>query len=132
MACSLECRCPFLDHALVEFALSLPTAWRVGARGGKRILKDWARDLLPPDVLARGKMGFGVPVGAWFRGELADLLRSTVLAPDGLCARVFDAPGLRAFTEAHISGRSNHEHPLWALLMLELWYRRWRPSTPWD
>ncbi len=132
MACSLECRCPFLDHVLVEFALSLPTAWRVDARGGKRILKDWARDLLPPDVLTRGKMGFGVPVGAWFRGELADLLRGTVLAPDGLCARMFDAARLRAFTEAHISGRSNHEHPLWSLLMLERWFRRWRPTTPWD
>ncbi len=132
MACSLECRSPFLDHELVEFAVSLPSAWRVGTRGGKRILKDWARDLLPPAVLARRKMGFGVPIGAWFRGELADLLRGLVLAPDGLCARVFDATRLRAFTEQHISGRRNHEHPLWALLMLELWYRRWRPATPWD
>jgi len=128
MACGLECRSPFLDHELVEFAVSLPLDWRLGPGGGKRILKDWARDRLPPEVLNRPKMGFGVPVGEWFRDELRDLLRDRILAPDALAARIFRPEWLRSFVEAHISGRCDHEHPLWALLMLELWHQRWAPS----
>jgi asparagine synthase (glutamine-hydrolysing) len=126
MACSLECRSPFLDHDLVAFATSLPARWRLG----KAILRRWAARYVPREVLARPKMGFGVPVGAWMRSELAPLLRDRVLAPDSISRRVFRADWLGALVESHISGRSNHEHPLWALLMLELWARRWGPSVP--
>ena len=130
MACSLECRCPFLDHELVEFALSLPWQWRQGG-GGKHILKDWARPLLPLGVLDRPKMGFGVPIGQWFRDELRELLVERVLSPDSLSQHIFQPDWLRGFVEAHLSGRANHEHPLWALLMLELWRERWvAPRAP--
>lgn len=128
MANSLECRAPFLDHELATFALSLPLAWRMGSRGGKHILKDWAKDLLPPEVLARRKMGFGVPVGAWLRGELRDLVESCILDEEGVALRIFRPVWLRTLVDDHLSGRVNHEHPLWALLMLSLWARRWRPS----
>jgi asparagine synthase (glutamine-hydrolysing) len=128
MACGLECRTPFLDHELVEFALSLPLAWRLGPEGGKRILKDWARTLLPAEVLRRPKMGFGVPVGEWFRSELRDLLWQRLTASGSLCDQVFRPGWLRGLLEAHLSGRANHEHPLWALLMLELWRERWQPT----
>jgi asparagine synthase (glutamine-hydrolysing) len=126
MACSLECRSPFLDHELVALALSLPMDWRLG-RDGKQILRDWARARLPEAVLTRPKMGFGVPVGQWFRCELQDLLRQRVLAVDSLSRTVFRPEWLEALVEGHISGRSNHEHPLWALLMLELWGSQWAP-----
>jgi asparagine synthase (glutamine-hydrolysing) len=125
MACSLECRAPFLDHELVEFALSLPLAWRIGPRGGKHILKDWAATRLPPLVRARPKMGFGVPVGAWFRGELSEYLRGQILAESSLSRRIFRPAWLNDIVEQHIVGRANWEHPLWALLMLELWHLRW-------
>jgi len=128
MACGLECRCPLLDHELVEFSLSLPARWRIGPSGGKRILKDWARELLPPLVLSRAQMGFGVPVGEWFRDELRELLRGCLSDRDALCTRVFDRGWLHGVLEAHLSGRANYAHPLWALLMLELWQRRWRPE----
>lgn len=128
MACSLECRSPFLDHELVEFALSLPFQWRLGRGGGKRILRDWAADFVPPEVLNRPKMGFGVPVGEWFRGELRDLLQARLTGPGSICGRVFRPEWLQGVLEAHLSGRANYEHPLWALLMLELWNRRWQPA----
>ncbi len=126
MACSLECRSPFLDHELVSFACSLPTRWRLG----KRLLKRWATRLLPAEILSRPKMGFGIPVGAWMRGDLAPLVRDRMLAPDSICRRVFDDKWLQSLVESHISGRSNHEHPLWALLALELWAGVWRPTVP--
>ncbi|MGD8452059.1 MAG: asparagine synthase (glutamine-hydrolyzing) [Phycisphaerae bacterium] len=128
MACGLECRCPLLDHEVVEFALSLPLEWRLGPGGGKRILKDWAADLLPPEILNRPKMGFGVPIGEWFRGELRDLVEETILGPHALARRVFRGEWLEGLAAAHLSGQANHEHALWALLMLELWARRWRPA----
>lgn len=130
MACSLECRSPFLDHELVTFALSLPPQWRLGPRGGKHILKDYAHDILPPSIGARPKMGFGVPIGEWFRNELRDLLSDTLLAPDALTQRIFQPQAVNSLVNQHITGRQNLAHPLWALLMLELWYRRWNPVFP--
>lgn len=129
MACGLECRSPLLDHDLVEFALSLPLCWRLGPAGGKHILKDWAADRLPAEILQRPKMGFGVPVGAWFRHELQGLVRDRLLATDSLSSRIFEPPWLRGLVDAHLSGRANYEHALWALLMLEMWYARWQPHT---
>ncbi len=128
MACSLECRAPMLDHELVAFARSLPLAWRLGLRGGKRILKDWARTRLPAEVLRRPKMGFGVPVGEWFRSELRDLVRDRLLAADRFCCHIFRPEWLRALVDRHLSGRANFEHQLWALLMLQLWHDRWHPT----
>ncbi|TWT44783.1 Asparagine synthetase [glutamine-hydrolyzing] 1 [Phycisphaerae bacterium RAS1] len=130
MARSLECRCPLLDPQIMRFAWSLPYEWRLGPRGGKSILKEWAADLLPPEIPRRPKMGFGVPVGDWFRGELQEELRQNLLAPDSLCRRLFDPPRLAAMVESHISGRANYEHPLWALLMLEHWGRQWGAHLP--
>jgi asparagine synthase (glutamine-hydrolysing) len=129
MACSLECRSPFLDHRLVEFALSLPLSWRLRGRTTKRILKDWAADFLPREILQRPKMGFGVPIGEWFRGELREWLRESLLSPAALSRRVFRATWLEDLLAAHLSGRANYEAPLWSLLMLELWFRRWRPAV---
>jgi asparagine synthase (glutamine-hydrolysing) len=130
MACSLECRSPFLDHRLVEFALSLPLSWRLRGRNTKRILKDWAAGLLPPEIMARRKMGFAVPIGQWFRGELREYLRDLLFAPEALSGRIFRPEWLRDLFEGHLSGRANYEAPLWSLLMVELWFRRWQPVVP--
>jgi asparagine synthase (glutamine-hydrolysing) len=127
MACSLECRSPFLDHEVVEFAQSLPIEWKLDGRGGKKILKDWARELLPPDILDRPKMGFGVPVGEWFRGETREDLRATLTAGDSLAEQVFEPAFISKLIDEHQSSRANHEHRLWTLYMLEHWYRRWKP-----
>ena len=75
-------------------------------------------------------MGFGVPVGAWFRAELRDLVRGRLLAADSLCRHIFRPDWLQDLVAAHLSGRANHEHQLWALLMLELWRARWTPALP--
>lgn len=124
MAVGLECRSPFLDHELVEFTRSLPLEWRMG----KRILKDWAADFVPRETLTRPKMGFGVPVGEWFRTELRELVEREVLGPESLANQVFDPAWLREYVGTHLSGRANHEYPIWALLMLERWRQCWNVS----
>jgi len=123
MANSLEVRCPLLDHELAEFAASLPTAWKMSAGKGKRILTDAVADRLPPELLTRPKMGFGVPLQHWFRTSLHDFLR------DHLTSRSFRERGFTnaAFLDTvlreHQSGRRDNSMWLWSLLMLALWLR---------
>ncbi len=132
MGSSLECRAPFLDHALVEFALSLPIEWRLGrgAAGGKRILRDWAGELLPSSILRRRKMGFGVPIGEWFRGPLRETLRDALLSGTSILRRILRTDALERLLDEHERRSANHEHALWALLLLHHWNERWRPVWP--
>lgn len=125
MATSLELRAPFLDHTFVELTTRIPSALKLqGLRRLKRLLKDSLADRLPAEVLARGKQGFGVPFGAWFRGPLAPLLRTT-LAPDLVRASgVFEPAAVTRLVEEHVTGRRDHARRLWAVLVFEQWRRR--------
>ena len=104
MANSLEARSPFLDRELIEYAASLPDDLKLQGRRTKAILRDAFPDLLPPAIDRRGKMGFGVPLDAWFRGELRDYLRDLLLAPDARYRDMLSAPFVEALDRA-TSGR---------------------------
>ena len=124
MSNSLEARTPFLDHHLVEFAARLPTSLKLRGRVGKYLLRRAVADLLPESVLTRRKMGFGVPISAWFRGELRGLLRDTLLSQRAAQRRLFRPEAVKELLDEHDTGRGDHGPRLWALLMLELWWRR--------
>jgi asparagine synthase (glutamine-hydrolysing) len=123
MANSLEARSPFLDHEAMEFAARLPV--EIKFRGGrlKSLLKRAFADLLPPENVNRRKMGFGVPVGQWFRGPLRDLLRDALLSPRSLERGYFLESEVRRLVDEHLERRADHSFQLWNLLMLELWHR---------
>ena len=124
MACSLEGRSPLLDHEFVELAYRMPGNWKLkGLRGHKWILKEAFKDLLPAEILSRPKMGFGIPLGAWFRGPLRDYWADHVLSREALDRGYFTGKGLRELWDAHQNGRRDNGYRLWALLMLELWHR---------
>ncbi len=125
MAHSLECRCPFLDHRVVELAVSLPARRKLRLRGGrsKVVLKQAFADLIPAPIRTRPKMGFGVPIDRWFRGELRDELRAVLLDPVTLNRGLFRPDAVSALIAEHTEGRRDHAYKLWALLMLELWFR---------
>ena len=123
MANSLEVRCPFLDHRLIEFMATIPSALKRDASGGKLIFKRAARDLLPPAILARRKTGFGLPIARWFRGGLADLLRGALLDDRARRRNLFHPNFLHRMMEDHVAGRRNWSNRLWALLLLELWFQ---------
>ena len=123
MAVSLECRVPLLDHQLVELAASMPAAIKV--RGGrlKHVLKESLGDLLPKDILDRKKRGFGTPMGAWLKKELAPLLRC-LLAPEVVQARgLFRQPVVDQLVADHEANRIDGTDILLALLNLEIWSR---------
>jgi len=123
MAASLEIRCPLLDHCLAEFATRIPTNWKWRNGHGKRILLDALSDRLPPELLTRPKMGFGVPIDHWFRGPLRELVHDTLLSPTFLDRGMVSPEFVRYLLREHADGRRSNHHQIYALLMLELWFK---------
>jgi asparagine synthase (glutamine-hydrolysing) len=123
MAVGLEARSPMVDHEFIEFVARLPARFKISGLTLKAIFKKALRGLLPERILARRKMGFGVPLDHWFRGQLTDLLRDTLLSQRSLERGYFRRRSVEQLIEAHVGGRSNHQYQLWNLLMLELWHR---------
>jgi asparagine synthase (glutamine-hydrolysing) len=123
MAVSLESRVPLLDHQLIEFAARVPSSMKLRGRTSKYLLRRILERHVPPAIVNAPKHGFTVPVGEWLRGPLAPL--TTDLLFDGRLASrgLFRADGLRRLWNEHRTGRRDHRHRLWSLLMLELWFR---------
>ena len=119
---ALEVRCPFMDHQLVAFAAGLKSE-QLFKGGPKRLLREaFARDL-PAFVFKRPKMGFAVPVGEWFRGELRPMLRDHLFAGDSFARARVNLKVVERLVGEHESRRVDHSQRLYALLMLELWWR---------
>ena len=127
MAHGLECRQPFLDYRLVEFAASLPSSLKFRFGRGKRLLRRTFDRLLPRQIWTRKKMGFGVPLGYWFQNELRELTRERLLSVDSRCHQFLRPEAIEVLVDQHMSGRVNHCYRLWNLLILESWLRRWSP-----
>jgi len=125
MACSLEARAPLLDHHLVEFAATLPSARKLRGKVTKVLLREISRTLLPPQLVERPKSGFAVPLDAWFRGPLSDVYRDTVTSPDARSRDHLDQATIVSLLDEHLQGRLDHGRRLWLLLSFELWARRW-------
>jgi asparagine synthase (glutamine-hydrolysing) len=123
MANSLEARSPFLDHEIMEFAARLPIEIKVRGRRLKYFLKHAFADLLPPENIKRPKMGFGVPVGQWFRGPLKDLLCDALFSRSSSTREYFRDSEIKRLVGDHLESRADFSFQLWNLLMLELWHR---------
>jgi asparagine synthase (glutamine-hydrolysing) len=121
MSHSLETRVPFLDHRVVEFAMSLPFDVKLRAGESKWVLRRLLERHLPEELVHRPKMGFSVPIAAWLRGPLrpwADAL----LSVDSIRAHGYlrSEPVVRLWHE-HLSGRADRSHILWHVLMFQSW-----------
>ena len=124
MAVSLECRSPFLDHRVVEFAYSLPGRYKLSAGGRhKHILKEAFKDWLPAGFMDRPKQGFSAPLARWLREDFGPLLRERLLDQQTL-APWFDQAQVTRYVEEHLSGRGSHSQRLWPLLVLAIWIKR--------
>lgn len=120
---SLEVRAPFMDHDLVRFATSLTTEQLLGG-GPKRMLREAFAPDLPKFVFKRKKMGFAVPIGEWFRAELREMLHDHLYAQDSFARQHFDADAVDLLIGEHEARRVDHSQRLYALLMLEIWWRQ--------
>ena len=123
MAFGLEARSPLLDHEVMEFAAALPPGLKLRGGTGKYLLKRAFADRLPPALLHRRKMGFGVPLDHWFRHDLRDLAHDTLLGQRARTRGLFRPEAVARLLEEHARGRAAWQYHLWNLLVLELWFQ---------
>lgn len=124
MMVSLEVRSPFLDADLAEFAFQIPNHIKFKNNEPKHILKHLAVKHIDKDMFKRQKSGFSIPLKTWLRNELKELLQDTLSADSLRKSGVFNPEQVQRLVTEHVSGTSNHEHRLWALLCFESWYQR--------
>jgi asparagine synthase (glutamine-hydrolysing) len=123
MAYSLEARSPFLDHELMEFAASLPPELKLQGTDKKVALRGALRGWIPDDILDRPKMGFGVPIHDWFRGELRGYVEDVLFDPVARARGYFEERAIRELIDRHVRGQEDTSYRIWALLVHELWHR---------
>lgn len=129
MANSLECRSPFLDHKVVEFAASLPGRYKLSPSGRhKHILKEAFKNWLPAGFMDRPKKGFSVPLARWLREDLRVMMKDLLLGQRNL-STWFDQATVEQYVNEHLEGRVSHSTRLWPLLMLSLWIERCRVTV---
>jgi asparagine synthase (glutamine-hydrolysing) len=130
MATSVETRVPFLDHKLVEFAMTIPRSLKVRNGQNKWILKKSLEDILPDDLLYRPKQGFALPINEWFIKGMAPFVERTLFSSPLRRRELFDYDFVRAMWDAHLAGRVDYSFNIWSLLNLSLWYEHWIERRP--
>jgi len=122
MAVSLETRAPLLDHRIVEYAWKLPIHQKIKNLKGKEVLRKILEKYVPKNLIDRPKMGFAVPIHAWLRGPLkpwaTELLNETKILKNNF----FNPEPIQIMWKEHLSGRRNHQHALWHILMFQAWH----------
>jgi asparagine synthase (glutamine-hydrolysing) len=121
MAVSLEVRVPLLDHVFMERMARMPSSFKLRGREGKYIFKKALEPRLPADILYRKKMGFSVPLAAWWRNELRVPFEASVLAEGSFCSELFHPGVVRKLWQDHQRGTRDHAYKLWILFALEKW-----------
>ncbi|MEK6274787.1 MAG: asparagine synthase (glutamine-hydrolyzing) [Actinomycetota bacterium] len=130
MAHSLEARVPFLDPAVADFALALPSRHKVRGLRKKVLLRKAAAPLVPPELLRRRKRGFSIPAAAWLRGELEPFARDTLSAETLRRQGFFRPEAVTRLLDDHVAGREDLSRQLWGLLSFTLWHERHVERTP--
>jgi asparagine synthase (glutamine-hydrolysing) len=120
MANSLELRVPFLDPEVFRVASTLPVDQRVTRAQTKVALRRALRDIVPPHVLERRKLGFPVPIRHWIKDEMYDWARGIIEASGA--DEFFDRPAIRALLEAHRTGPHDYSRKIWTLLVFMIWH----------
>jgi len=123
MATSVELRVPFLDYKMVEFAMSLPTRYKIMHWTQKYILKQSVRDLLPKEIIYRRKKGFPVPINAWFKGDFHDKAAGLLLDIRSRARGYFNCDYVEKVIKMHKTGKDDYSRVLFSLIIFEMWHR---------
>jgi asparagine synthase (glutamine-hydrolysing) len=128
MAVSLEARDPLLDYELVEFAVALPSRWKLQNGTQKYLLKKLLAKYVPPPLFHRPKHGFNMPLSRWLRGELREMaetyLSEAHLAKQG----IFEVGAVRRVVSEHFAGTDDHYPKLYSLLIFQQWHSKYMQS----
>jgi asparagine synthase (glutamine-hydrolysing) len=129
MAASIELRTPFLDHHLAEFSRRLPAELKIHGFCKKYILKEAYKDMLPREIVHRGKKGFPVPLSLWFKGSLNDLIADVLLSQKAKGRGYFNTECVERMIRQQSSGAGDYSKTLWNLVALEFWHRSFIDSS---
>jgi asparagine synthase (glutamine-hydrolysing) len=132
MAAGLEVRAPFLDHRLVELVCQIPGQFKIRGMTTKYLFKSVVGGLLPADIVTRRKQGLGVPIAAWLRGPLRNILEERLASARIAWRDLFEPATVSRLVDEHVSGRRNHRKVLWTLLMLDAWCDHYLPNDRWS
>jgi asparagine synthase (glutamine-hydrolysing) len=127
---SLEVRVPFLDHPLVELMATVPGDLKVHGWTKKVLMREAFKELLPPSILHRRKMGFSVPMALWLRTDLRDTMEEVLSEREVRRLGYLRHAEVERIKTEHLTSRTNHESKLWALINLVCWHRRWQDGAP--
>lgn len=130
MASSLEGRSPLLDHKVMEFMARIPANLKLRNGQSKYVFKSALRKILPDEILKRRKMGFGVPLGNWLRGNLREVMVDTLLSGRALGRGYFEQSSVREMVRALLAGSDRFQYQLWDLLVLERWHEMFIDQLP--
>ncbi len=122
---ALEVRAPFLDHELAQFALSLPSDYKIHGFTMKYILKELMKDKLPAAVVTRPKKGFGIPLTRWLKHELKPLTDSLLSQERIKKQGLFNYATISKLQSDHLAGKQDNRKELWTLMVFQMWYDRW-------
>ena len=125
MSASLEGREPFLDHRLLELVARLPENYKLDGDNGKRILKDIVHKYVPREIMERPKMGFGVPVASWLRGDLRNLFNEVMDESKIAKQGILNPKTVSRLKRAYLEGRLADSERMWYVFSFQLWYHRW-------
>lgn len=129
MACSLEVRAPLLDHRLVELAASMPANLKFAAGQTKSLFRKAVHDLIPPEITARGKSGFSMPISDWLRKDLSPVVEGLLLDSSFQQQDYFSPGAVRDVVEKHFSGEKDYGRQVWLILNFQLWFRAFISSN---
>ena len=121
MASSVELRVPFLDHRIVEFAMSIPSKFKIRKREGKYILKSIAKEILPIEIVSRKKMGFPVPTREWFGSDNIEMIEDNLFSPRSLVRDYFSEGTMKELLKSHVAGVEDSSKIIFSLLVLNAW-----------
>ncbi len=125
MAHGLEARAPMMDHEFVEWAATVPSNQKLHGSMRKYILKKALRGVIPDDIIARRKKGFGMPIGQWFRGPLKQHLQEKLSLESLSRTGFFRTEKVQSLVDAHLANRRDNRKELWTLLMFMEWFERY-------
>ncbi len=130
MAVSLEAREPLLDHKLLEFSARVPASLKLKNGRSKYLLRRLLDRRVPRSIVERGKRGFAAPIGEWLRGPLGAMTAELLLDGRLRDRGIFNPDEIARLWDEHRSGRADHRHRLWQLIMLEIWFRQFIDGSP--